>query len=97
MAAERSSELGEREPQSTLSELLAELAMAGVTPLPEEEVRAQLEQLPRGLTAILTLDFVCGLRASRQRDGSFIVSTTNGLEDPEHPIAKQFRFREFTL
>lgn len=97
MDPERSVETGEHEPLPTLGELLAELAAVGVTPLSEAEIRAQLERLPVGVTAILTRDFLCGVRASRQRDGSFIVSTTNGLEDPEHPIAKQFRFRVFTL
>src|SRR5690606_6334655 len=97
MNSERAREPGEHETLPTLGTLLEELRAAGITPLAEHEVRSQLESLPTGVPAILTRDFACGLRASRQRDGSYIVSTTNGLEDPDHPVSKQFRFRRFAL
>jgi len=77
--------------------LMAEMEAAGVKPVDAAFIRRQLND---GMPAILTRDFVCGLRASVERPKKEKIAkiwTTNSLENPDHPISQQFRFRKFSF
>ena len=81
----------------SIEELLREMEAAGIKPLDAAMIRDQLETVS---TAILTRDFLSGLRASvegRKRDKIAKIWTTNGLDDHSHPLSQQFRFRKFSF
>lgn len=78
----------------SLEDFLEELRGENINPLSPDEVRDQLNETGQ---AILTRDFLCGIRANRESRRSKIakVWTTNTLKNLEHPITKKFRFRKF--
>ena len=83
---------------TSLEDLLQELQQENIEPLSAEEIK---DQIARTGQAILTRDYVSGIRIMKKRSSSsedeYIVFTTNGLEDPNNPIAAKFRFRKVTL
>jgi hypothetical protein len=83
---------------TSLSQLIQEMEQVGIKPLAIEEIKNQLEKFD---VAILTHDYVSGIRLTRRRfkdkPDEYIVSTTNGLEDPENLLRRQFSLRKVTL
>lgn len=91
----------QKEKLQTLEELLGEFKQEGFKIMPIDGIKQDLNE---GHPTPLIEDFLCGLRISRQfhedlsKEGyKYIVLTTNGLEDPEHPIAKKFRDRKISI
>ena len=60
-------------------------------------IESIIEQLEKVGTAVVTHDFVDGIRISKMPTGEFKTWTTNGLDDPSNQIAKKYRHRIITI
>ncbi len=85
-------------PPVTLEEFLTELNNENINTLPAEMIKNQLETTEE---SILTRDFNCGIRISRNEleegDFEYKTWTTNNLEDPQHPLSRKFAHRKIII
>ena len=88
----------EKAEDQTLDEFLKSLQQEGITPLSAEVIKKQLKDTS---VAIVTRDYNCGIRISREGSKfggyKYRTWTTNDLENPNHPLSQKFARKDIEI